>query len=183
VSISISGQNERWAQLAAQPPSTPRTGPNSRTGSTVGTTASRDAAANAVPYGTAPTGAAPTGTAPTGTTPAGTSGVLSESLSFALTQEPKPVMSDPAANSATSATLASRTPRPSAISGPPPGPPYSGAAISNTGTTAPDTNTGGPKPGYSDSVRQQFARSAYGALAPPTPDNPATTASQASITV
>jgi hypothetical protein len=180
VSISISGQNERWAQLAAQLPSTPRAGPNSRTGSTVGTTASRNATANA---NTVPTGTAPTGAAPTGATPAGTSGVLSESLSFALTQEPKAVTSGPDANSATSATLASRTPRPGAISGPPPGPPYSGDAISNTGTTAPDTNTGGPKPGYSDSVRQQFARSAYGALAPPTPDNPATTASQASITV
>jgi hypothetical protein len=82
-----------------------------------------------------------------------------------------------------SATLASTTARPGAIGGTPPGPPYPGDAISNTGTTVPDRNTGGQKPGYSDSIRQQFAHAAYGAGTSPTPDKLATTASAASTTV
>jgi hypothetical protein len=167
VSISISGQNERWAQLAAQPASTPRLGPTTRTGSTAGATASHGATANA----------APSGAAPTGTTSAGTSDVLSESLSFALLQEPRSVTPGPDAISAASATPASTTSRPGAINGTPPGPPYSSDAVSNTGTTAPDRNTGGQKPGYSDSIRQQYAHAAYGAGTSPTPDAAASPAS------
>jgi hypothetical protein len=67
VSISISGQNERWAQLSAyQPPPMPRPGQSGGSDPSVGTTT------------------APGSPGTNNSTPASTSGALSDGMSFAL---------------------------------------------------------------------------------------------------
>jgi hypothetical protein len=219
MSMSISGQNERWAQLNAyQPPPVSPSGQNGGWDSTIGTTPSSGAAGNTASgagtsgalsdgmsialmafggwgngsstasratgqssgtSGTSSAGSAPSTpdgsslasqlltdvqslvSALTGTTsaPTGTSAASGNTGTGAVTgltgtaqQNLQSVASD-----LDSIASASGSSQPAGVGGPSPGSPPWSNGISNPGSGS----AGGWNPGYSDSIQQQFALSAY----------------------
>jgi hypothetical protein len=192
VSISISGQNERWAQINAyQSPSSP-SGQNSTGYPAIGTTTSPPPPGSTAPstgalsdgtslaliafgsLGNAQTAPQSTGSQAGGqANPTSTGAQDESSLEAQILGDVQSLISSltgatttsgTASASQGSLTTASATPA-AQPSGPPPGPPPWSNAISNDDTNAATGNAGGAAPGYSDAIQQQFALSAYGANA------------------
>jgi hypothetical protein len=178
--MSISGQNERWAQLNAyQPPPSSPSGQNSPFDPASGTVPSAAPAAGSTgalsdgtslaliafgSLGNAQAAPQATGTlASTGST----AGAQDESsLEAQILGDVQSLISDLTGATTTSGTTGSASQNPLTTTsaspttqpaGPPSGPPPWGTDTNSTG------NAGGAASGYSDAIQQQFALSAYSA--------------------